>query len=122
MAFDSQSTKPPVVDGGAPVPFGFIARYRSPSTPPYGAAPVDTWPCGPIVPLVSVSSNSTSASTQAQSTRCVQIEVGPSPDSDHGQCLTDSVPVAHRPTRWPNQLRCGPQQRHFGSSESEPCR
>ena len=39
-------------------------------------APCETWPSGPIVPLASVSSNSTPASTHAHSTRCVQIEVG----------------------------------------------
>ena len=40
------------------------------------AAPVETCPSGPIVALASFNSNSTSASTQAHSTRCVQIEVG----------------------------------------------
>ena len=75
MAFDSQTTKPPSSMVGT-VPLGFIARYDGVSTTPYGSAPVETCPSGPIVPLASVSSNSTSASVQAQRTRCVQIEFG----------------------------------------------
>ena len=75
MAFDSQSTKPPSSITGT-VPLGFISRYHGAPTLPYGFAPVETWPSGPIVPLASVNSKLTPASTQAQSTRCVQIEFG----------------------------------------------